>query len=367
MTKMHQHDDLITYVQERAIGWLDERPDIWVDLNTGFGPSFRWLLHEYEPAWPELLYREQQELCADGLTWRLTKKRSPPLGVKKLDKGDDKRLKDYISTLVSYHLNDFEKACFDGEDPFKIKVTGLLCTLYRRLRYDSQHGALRDALTSIFKMLAATLIMDHTIDIDDAGRDQTLTRLSGHNDPAAYSQRVSPWMASMQLKYYFARIRHDHYNDILGRLQQILHNPVKMYPRICALILILALGLVLEECQQLLLFQAEGRLSRGEEKDEWVARNKARQQCAEIDGAFSHIKNIFHCRYATGRNTQQADIRTWLNSSKDPWEKGFLRSLIDLCDEHRDHLKNRESLDLGSASNDNHSSRLLARFLLSVT
>lgn len=181
-------------------------------------------------------------------------------------------------------------------------------------------------------MLAVTLIMDHTINLDKTHRTQILAQLSQEdtNSLGAYSEKVSPWMASMQLKCFFNKIRDKLYTRNLNRLQQILHSSVKSFPRISALILILGLALVLEECQHLLLLQAEGRINRREVDNARIARKEATDQCFEVDQGFEFIRNLFHCRYSSVKNQQRAELDQWLKTSQDSSEKDFLHNLFDL-------------------------------------
>ncbi|KAF1355198.1 hypothetical protein BDV97DRAFT_99515 [Delphinella strobiligena] len=131
MTKMHQRDEIITYIQDRLTGWTnsEDSSGIEVHLTTGFGPPFKWTLHEFIPAWPEVLSRYQHRTDDDGKTWYRTTTLSPPLGLKKLDKTDKHFLNKHIKDMTINHLDDFRHACFEGEDSFKARLTSLLCSL----------------------------------------------------------------------------------------------------------------------------------------------------------------------------------------------------------------------------------------------
>lgn len=150
----------------------------------------------------------------------------------------------------------------------------------------------------------------------------------------------------MQLKYFFSAIRMDLFHRNLSRLQRILHQQGRKVARIRGLVFVLAFGLVLEECQHMLLLQAEGRVARWEEA-EWTAYKTAKEKCFSIDEGFEFIRKVFHCRYSIGKNKQRADLNDWIINSHSPTEKQFVASLHALFTSERKywlHLSQRRCL-----------------------
>jgi len=200
-----------------------------------------------------------------------------------------------------------------------------------------QDNGVHDDLKDVLKMIAVTLIMDHTIDLEPRHRDTILSQLFTHRSFSEYPKETSPWMVSMQLKHFFSAIRDRAYQANLERLQSILHSSKSANPRLSALLHVLGFALALEECQYTTLMQAEGRVMRREEA-EWPSWKRARDQCDGVDAAFELVRNLFHCRYSAGKNRQHADLNEWVKKSQGAVEKEFLVGLLALFDRNREYI-----------------------------
>lgn len=182
-------------------------------------------------------------------------------------------------------------------------------------------------------MMVCTYIMNHPLTIAIKSRDAVLAQLSTPQNPSDYPEETSPWMASMQLRHYFSNIRSVLYTRNLYNLQQILHRSSGRRQRVSAFVIVLGLGVVLEECQHTLLLQANGRVARGE-ANEVEARLNLRYELGEIDHEYEFLCNLLHCKYQNGRKTQKASLRAWIDTTGDRAEKKFLNALRDVCDEN---------------------------------
>ena len=173
-------------------------------------------------------------------------------------------------------------------------------------------------------MIVCTYIMNHSLSITAEARDEVLAQISLQQDD--YPERPSPWMASMQLRHYFAELRTHFYTRNLTNLQQILHRSGKCQ-RTSAFVTVLGMAFVLEECHHTLLLQAEGKVFRGE-ASESEAHHGLESQCAAIDKECKFLCNLLHCKYQKGKNTQKADLCEWIATTKDAVEKAFLQTIL---------------------------------------
>lgn len=179
--------------------------------------------------------------------------------------------------------------------------------------------------------------MNHSMFIDVAKSAQSLSQMTTHYD-TEYPSEVSPWMADMQLKYFFSQLRQKLYTESLERLHQILHSTKTKHSRTSALVLLLCLATVIEECQHLLVLQAEGRVYRKEEA-EWSSKQQTQKLCNNIDEAFEFACKIFHTKYSSVKNQHRVNLKDWPSSMSDPAEQGFMTSLIDLVASERELIE----------------------------
>lgn len=145
---MHQRDSLIAYVKERAASWhgTGNASGVLVDLSIGistqsslcgtrtdqrpgFGPSFTWLLHEFTPAWPSLLWRLDSTWDEEDQVWKTVERRSPPLGVQYLPAKTGDSLEHFLERVVVDGLKDLATAYDYEGDKFKPKILRLFCDL----------------------------------------------------------------------------------------------------------------------------------------------------------------------------------------------------------------------------------------------
>lgn len=148
MRAMHERENVIAYVNERATSWhgSGNASGVLVDLSIGcplknvpsvvatdwykgFGPSFTWLLHEFTPAWPDLLWRVDSTWNEEEQLWKMTKCRSPPLGVQYLPASTGNSLERLLDKVIVDGLEDLAKSYDDVGDDFKPKILMLLCDL----------------------------------------------------------------------------------------------------------------------------------------------------------------------------------------------------------------------------------------------
>lgn len=177
-------------------------------------------------------------------------------------------------------------------------------------------------------MIVATFVMNHALTITKQSRDEVLKRLSEDHDPSEYPEEPSPWMASMQLRCFFAIVRINLYESNLRRLQQILHKSTGKKERTHAFVGVLGMAFVLEVCHHIILLQAKGKVDR-READEATAWRNVGYECGEIDHEFEFLRDLLHCKYQNGRMTQKASLLEWINTTPRPVEKKFLQAVYD--------------------------------------
>lgn len=181
-------------------------------------------------------------------------------------------------------------------------------------------------MENILKMIVATFVMNHPLLIARRSRAEVLARLSENVDPGEYSQDVSPWMVSMQLRYYFSIMRDKLYKETLRGLQEILHDSAGRRRRTYAFAGVLAMAVVLEDCQYTLLLQSAGQVAR-KEVSENEAQIQLKAQCGEIDHEFGFLVALLHCKFQDKRQSQSASLRRWIETTNASKEKAFLQAV----------------------------------------
>ena len=279
-------------------------------------------------------------------------KLSPLLGIKTIDDAGLPFHEKYLDQLVAEGLPDIEEKLYSAfeKDLFRSKMLVHLCQLTVGLStsktvcpqahthsftaYPEQDNeVLAEDVRRALKMVVCTFIMNYTLDIAREGRDDVLRQLSGNHDPKDYPEETSPWMMSMQLKHYFNTIRFNLIRQNLGRLEKIMQSPEKL-ERTSAFTIMLAFAIVLEECQDCLVKQAEGRVLGREATYEASYANLGSETFA-IDHEFAYLRQTLLMKYETEPGTQNASLRDWADTTSNTLEGDFLKNVVKDLDKHR--------------------------------
>ncbi|KAJ8608362.1 hypothetical protein MRB53_039702 [Persea americana] len=224
----------MTQVNEKQ--WLEDcvirEVDVWdhqnsmdVFLSTGYGPPLQWKLYEFRPKTAELL--EQLQYFQDVSTGRTMSrlKYSLPLGLLKVDPGDEAQFDAYVQELLHpEHLSGLGKAFYYEESlvdkhGFQEKLLQCMCKLY----LESHDEQLREQLRDILRMIIISYIMGHTIYLVEDTLPTVFGRIR-HTVPPAQDDLVryiSPRLANRQFKFFF--LHRNIYTTVLKRQQATLH------------------------------------------------------------------------------------------------------------------------------------------------
>ena len=285
-------------------------------------------------------------------TWKRVTELSPLLGIKTIDDAGLPFLEKYLDQLMAEGLPNIEEKMYSAfeRDLFKSRMLVHLGQLtagsstsksvssqahtHSSTAYSEQDNkVLAEDVGRALRMVVCTFIMNYTLDIAREGRDDVLKQLSGNQDPKDYPEETSPWMMSMQLKHYFSTIRFNLIRQNLERLQKIMQSSKKL-ERTSAFVIMLAFAMVLEECQDCLVKQAEGRVFRREATYEASYANLGSETFA-IDHEFAYLRQTLLMKYETEPGTQNASLRDWVDTTTNTLEKDFLRNVVQDSDKHR--------------------------------
>ncbi|KAK6002061.1 hypothetical protein QM012_001699 [Aureobasidium pullulans] len=367
MNRQHRRDEVLSFAKKSLGFWRADAP-IQVRLTSlGMG-HFTWDLHEYEPSSQDLLLQKRYKVGISG-AWQRTEKRSPPLALKQINFTQSHRLEDYVDIIVDQYLEMFQKQAYYGEEDlcamFQNEMLGALCNLYTSLPDEDDDKTLKGDLRHVLRMLILTCIMDHPITISESALPATISSMHSHNNPHLYSSWTSPFLANRQLKYFFAEMQTQQYNRTLNRLHQILRkagDKSKLW--MSSFVLMLGIAIVLENCQHLLWIKADAKVAR-KETTPVDAAWEARSHCQEMDDGFEFLCKLYHCKYR-GKHRQKTRYEELKNKTSRPAEQAFADRIYEIVDRNGGYLLHRQNLTVNGMQDNNHASRLVARFLVEL-
>ncbi|KAH0387715.1 hypothetical protein KCU92_g1525, partial [Aureobasidium melanogenum] len=367
MNRQHRRDEILSFAKKSLGFWRADAP-IQVHLTSlGMG-HFTWDLHEYEPSSQDLLLQTRYKVGMSG-TWQRIEKRSPPLALKQVNFSQSHKLEDYVDNIVDQYLEMFQVQAYYGEEDtcamFQNELLRALCSLYISLPDEDDDNKLKGDLRHVLRMLILTCIMDHPITISESSLPVTIASMHSHNNPHIYSSWTSPFLANRQLKYFFAEMQTQQYNRTLNRLHQILRkagDKNKLW--MSSFVLMLGIAIVLENCQHLLWIKADAKVARKEATGVDAAW-EARSHCAEMDDGFEFLCKLYHCKYR-GKHRQKTRYEELKNKTSRPAEQVFADRIYEIVDRNGGYLLHRQNLIVNGMQDNNHASRLVARFLVEL-
>ena len=187
------------------------------------------------------------------------------------------------------------------------------------------------------QLIIVTYIMSVTLTIPDDYLAGTISRLHQSNDISHYpGPYVSPRVANSQVKYFFAAIRSQICTHILKKRLHTLfrsYNARKEVTWISSFVLMLVLGMVLEESQHMIHMQFKARVSR-DQMTKYEAEKEADIECRSIDDGYEFLCKLFHCKYRRRRKVlaRMSDYQDTLEHQGPSAD--FVKGLRDLCEEN---------------------------------
>ncbi|THW96676.1 hypothetical protein D6D15_00907 [Aureobasidium pullulans] len=367
MNRQHRREEIISFAKKSLRSWKTEAPIQVYLTSLGLG-HFAWDLHEFEPSSQDLLLQKRYKVGISG-TWQRIEKRSPPLALKQVNFSQTQRLDDYVDNIVEQYLEDFQNQAYYGEEDscamFQSELLRALCSLYISLPDEEDDKTLKGDVRQVIRLLVLTCIMDHPITIVATYQDTAISMMQSHNNPQVYGTWTSPMLANRQLKYFFSEMQTQQYNKSLNRLHQILRkagDKNKLW--MSSFVLMLGIALVLEQCQHLLWIKADAKVARRESSSidaEWEARS----HCNEMDDGFEFLCKLYHCKYR-GKHRQKTRYEELKNKTSNAAEAEFAEKIYDIVDRNGGYLLHRQQLTISGMQENNHVSRLVARFLVEL-
>jgi len=127
-------------------------------------------------------------------------------------------------------------------------------------------------------------------------------------------------------------------------------------------VLMLTMAMCQEEMEHSRYLRADGEAKRGEQEPQ-LALEQARRDVRHADTGFDFLLTLFHCKYSPQKR-YVASLVDWKDKTKHVAEDHFLEKLCRLGNERRLYLLTRKILEVQSAYDKRHKSRLVARFLV---
>ena len=182
-------------------------------------------------------------------------------------------------------------------------------------------------------MMIITYIMGHTLTIVEDTLPSVLRNVRFSQRPSQQMRQISPRLANRQLKFFFAILRSNTYNDMLRWQQQTLHTSGKKentwLTSFCAM---LGFAMVLEEVQRTLQIQADAKVAKKEMTEE-MANAEAKNACERIDARYKLLTGLFQCKYRDKKWGEGGSFGPGTPQLKGTAEKQFLSALRTLVQE----------------------------------
>lgn len=228
-----------------------------------------------------------------------------------------------------------------------------------------------------------TYIMGRTLTISEETLPSVLSNIKLSFRPQETKRHTSPRLANRQLKFFFALLRLEVFNEILRWQQHTFHTSgSKQATWLTSFCALLGLAMVLEEVQRTLQIQADAKFRKNEMAQE-EAIEEACDACGRIDERFELLVRIFGWKYplkkfgdgsfgpgtpefgGKAENRFLAQLRTLLEENgKHPKCHSFSCQPEIVDTGLADHLASRRSVECLYENQCQYTSRLVARFLL---
>lgn len=177
--------------------------------------------------------------------------------------------------------------------------------------------------------------MGHTLTIVEETLASVLNNVRYSQRPTQQMKQISPRLANRQLKFFFALLRMNTYNEMLRWQQQTLHTSGKKeaswLTSFCAM---LGFAMVLEEVQRTLQIQADAKVAKKEMTEE-LANAEAKNACERIDARYKLLVGLFQCKYRDKKWGEGGSFGPSTPQLKGMAEKRFLSNLRMLVQEKR--------------------------------
>jgi hypothetical protein len=127
VTQMHEDSYLTHFVTKHIRAWNNTEITIMVTCGQDLMPRIPVKVYEFVPSSDELLFQIQYR--TDPVTHKryTVRKASPALGMLQINRDEEKRYDEYISTIVDHHVDAFGELCWmDADNDFQQKLFWLM-------------------------------------------------------------------------------------------------------------------------------------------------------------------------------------------------------------------------------------------------
>ncbi|TKA76155.1 hypothetical protein B0A49_03729 [Cryomyces minteri] len=292
MTSMHELEELRAFYGQHVDSVYQDALE--VEFESGHGPKIICEVYQFKPRTPELLRQLQYVKNSFTGKYEAREERSPPLAMQLMENRDVSLYDSYLDLFVEHHLPGFPRCCFaDEPDNFQPRLLALMCELYHGTANEKK-PFLRPVLHSVLRLVVATYIMGHTLNLSDNTKDEIVRRLGSPREK--FGRFCSPRMANRQLKFLFSFLHRKCMKALLSKIQNILRHSKVRETWVLAFCAVLGLGMVDEEVQKTIHIIMNSRWTRRQTPQadaEW----QAQWACEAIDKKFEYITDLFRRKY----------------------------------------------------------------------
>ncbi|KAF2142119.1 uncharacterized protein K452DRAFT_298115 [Aplosporella prunicola CBS 121167] len=364
MTELHQPQALFQFVEQHTQGWSNNRIRIRIIPGRNL-PPMACEAYEFHPRTNEPRRQFQYfKNTSTGAPMR-TENMSPPLGMKHIEKEDQKYYSRYLDTIIEHHFEPFARMyCSDDEHDFQYRLLMLMRT------FSPEAADEKRLLHDVLRLIVVTYIMGHTLILDEQSRQQALSSLSTspHIPPSSYGTFCSPRVVNRQLKFLFCSLHQQIMDSVYRKLQQILKRGTSWPGKwTSAFVCMLGLAMCHEDTQKTVHLIMDYKTV-ADRLDPRMAQKRAETACEAIDMKFLFVMALFLRRSSKSPNPlNERDFEQWWRGNPDGPGKTWMLGFRDLVNEGQNFMYLQQQRHVKADQPGNFTARLVARFLTALS
>ncbi|KAF2710405.1 hypothetical protein K504DRAFT_476371 [Pleomassaria siparia CBS 279.74] len=361
-TEMHEDSHLTHFVSQYIHEWQNREITVHMTCGQKSMPRFPVKVYEFIPKGNELLVQIQYRTDPKTHQRYPVKKRSPALGMKYINRNEEKKYDKYITDIVDSHLDAFGDLCWaDVDNDFQERLFRLITRVKPKSEDEEK------LFHEVFRLIVCTFIMSHTLTMAEEYKDRTLSKMHSYTGHDSYADRLtSPRMTNRQLKYFFSRLQRSIMSTILNKLQQIFKSSKGCDKWLAAFVVVVGMCMAHEDQQQT-IHQVQATKAATDNLNMREMQARADIACRDIDARMAFITHIFRLKYNRKVNPLKEASHDWEREVGfgDASSVDFVRQVAQLVKDNTGFLQARQNVSISYANQNEYPSRLVAKFLLS--
>ncbi|KAL8874274.1 MAG: hypothetical protein Q9174_000354 [Haloplaca sp. 1 TL-2023] len=351
----------------------------YMEVHLTFGQPFQPIccsVHEFEPRGDSLLVQRQYRLDFSTGQYDLVQIPSPPIGVILMSFPDTRRrLLEYLDqSLEERYFRGFLQKCFRENDCLVERdLLRPIFTYHKQLDdgkvTDDSEGQPRTLIQLALKIVVCTYFMTHALTLVEDTKDEVYRQLHTR-PPNAFGIHTSPRFLNKQIKTMLAAIHYDLLRGFLGKFQEAarLATKTEFWASMFSAMVVFAATIESLEttvCCKEETDKGENEIDQSDTTAEYAIRL--------MEEKFGFLEVLFHKKYLMHspkgkRMNPIADLKS-RRSLLDHASQKLASEASSIINQYSTgpYLIARQTLRPPSTARELHTSRLLARFLLSFS